>query len=161
MAARPATLARPKDRRPAPDAAPSHATAIEALQEALNLTFLAYRDTHLAHFNVRGAAFPQLHALFEQQYTELWEAVDEVAERIRALGHLVTHGALALPDSNVPQDAGEMLDVLIAEHTAAVLRWQELFDLAEEIGDHATADLCNQRVRAHQKHAWMLEATAS
>ncbi|MCA1819500.1 MAG: hypothetical protein LC620_05535 [Halobacteriales archaeon] len=143
-------------RRPAP----GHVGAVEGLQQALNGTFLLYRDTHLAHFNVRGPAFPQLHALLEQQYTELWNAVDEVAERIRALGHLVTHGALALPDSELPQDAGEMLGFLAAAHTRATAQWQTLFDVAEDAEDHATADLCNQRVRAHQKAAWMLGATA-
>jgi starvation-inducible DNA-binding protein len=138
----------------------AHAGAVEGLQEALNATFRLYRDTHLAHFNVRGPSFPQLHALLEQQYNELWEAVDEVAERIRALGHLVTHGALALPISELPQDAGEMLGFLANAHSEATARWQTLFDAAEEGEDHATADLCNSRVRAHQKAAWMLGATA-
>jgi len=156
-----ARRARPAD-RPAPATpAPNHATTIEGLQEALNLTFLTYRDTHLAHFNVRGPAFPQLHALFEQQYEELWHAVDQIAERIRAMGHLVTHGALTLPDSTLGQTEEDMLQLLTAEHRAAIARWEVLYGMAEEGGDPATADLCTQRVAAHQKHAWMLEATSA
>jgi starvation-inducible DNA-binding protein len=153
-------MARTTARPARPAATASHVGAVEGLQGALNATFLLYRDTHLAHFNVRGPSFPQLHALLEQQYNELWAAVDEVAERIRALGHLVTHGALALPDSELPQDAGEMLGFLAAAHSRITAQWQNLFDAAEAGEDHATADLCNGRVRAHQKHAWMLGATA-
>ncbi|HUR61808.1 MAG TPA: ferritin-like domain-containing protein [Candidatus Thermoplasmatota archaeon] len=154
-----ADVARTTD-RPIRPRATGHVATTEALQSALFTTFLCYRDTHLAHFNVRGPAFPQLHTLLEQQYNELWLAVDEVAERIRALGHLVTHGALGLPDSELPQDAGSMLLFLAAEHTEATAQWQELFGIAEAAGDNATADLCNARIRAHQKHAWMLGATA-
>ncbi|MEA3143483.1 MAG: starvation-inducible DNA-binding protein [Thermoplasmata archaeon] len=157
MASQRATTARPTSRRPA---ANGHVGAVEGLQGALNMTFQIYRDTHLAHFNVRGPAFPQLHTLLELQYNELWEAVDEIAERIRALGHLVTHGALALADSELPQDAGEMLGFLAAANSQATAQWQTLFDVAKAGEDHATADLCNARVRAHQKHAWMLGATA-
>lgn len=155
--ARPTTTTLRSSRRPA---ASGHVGAVEGLQDALNATFLLYRDIHLAHFNVRGPSFPQLHALLEDHYTELWHAVDAIAERIRALGHLVTHGALALPDSDLPQDAGEMLGFLAAAHTQATAQWQALFDVAEGAEDHATADLCNQRVAAHQKMAWMLGATA-
>lgn len=138
---------------------PQHTGTVEELQEALADTFRLYRDTHLAHFNVRGPSFPQLHTLLEQQYNELWEAVDLVAERIRALGHLVTHGALALPTSELPQEAGEMLGFLAAAHSKSAAQWQRLFDTAEGAEDHATGDLCNGRIRAHQKHAWMLGAT--
>jgi starvation-inducible DNA-binding protein len=151
-----AASTRTVDRKPAT----GHVATTEALQGALFSTFLLYRDTHLAHFNVRGPAFPQLHALLEAQYNEIWLAVDEVAERIRALGHLVTHGALGVPDSELPQDAGEMLVFLAQRHTDAVAQWQELFGIAEAAADHATGDLCNSRIRAHQKHAWMLGATA-
>lgn len=152
------TIARPVSAPRAPGT--GHVATTEALQGALFTTFLCYRDTHLAHFNVRGPAFPQLHALLEQQYNELWLAVDQVAERIRALGHLVTHGALGLPDSELPQEAGDMLAHLARLHTDATAQWQELFGIAEAAQDHATADLCNQRTAAHQKHAWMVGATA-
>ena len=152
--------ARSASRRPNTQSQPRHVAAVEGLQGVLNTTFRLYRDTHLAHFNVRGPSFPQLHLLLEQQYNELWLAVDAVAERIRALGHLVTHGALALEESELPQDAGQMLGFLAAANSAATAEWQDLFDAAEDGEDHATADLCNQRVAAHQKNAWMLGATA-
>jgi starvation-inducible DNA-binding protein len=136
------------------------ADVAQELTKVLADSFAVYLKTHGYHWNVRGPEFFSFHNLLEQQYRDIWAALDEIAERIRALGHLVTHGALALPDSELPQDAGEMLGFLAAANSQATAQWQTLFDVAEAGEDHATADLCNARVRAHQKHAWMLGATA-
>lgn len=140
-------------------AQPRHAGVLEGLQSALATTFTVYRDTHLAHFNVRGPSFAQWHTMLEGQYDEQWQAVDVVAERIRALGHLVTQEALAAGPSKLPTDGQGMLGFLLGANREAAAQWERLFEACEAAGDHATADLCNQRVAAHQKHAWMLEAT--
>lgn len=154
------TTTRPSRRAAGRASTQRHALVVEELQDALNVTFRLYRDTHLAHFNVRGPSFPQLHALFEAQYTELWAATDTIAERIRAVGHLVTHKSMALPDSELPQATEEMLAFLAASHSAATLAWGQLFEAAEASGDNVTADLCTQRMAVHQKHAWTIGATA-
>lgn len=144
--------------RPRPQAA--HAgTPTHGLQGLLFATFQAYRDTHLAHFNVTGPAFPQLHALFEDQYRELWEAVDTIAERVRALGPPVDGAAFAVEAHDLPADEQGMLRTLALAHRTIARMCQDVERDATAAGDSPTADLAITRRHAHEKHAWMLEAT--
>lgn len=132
---------------------------LDGLHSGLAATVQLYRDTHLAHFNVSGPSFPQLHALFEEQYRELWDALDEVAERVRALGAEVRAEAFAAGGDDLPRSSDGLLGHLADGHRRAARSFRSLVADAEEAGDPATADLATQRVHAHDKHAWMLEAT--
>lgn len=133
----------------------------EQLQRVLQETFALYQDTHMAHWNVRGPYFPQLHVLFEQHYTELWEALDVLAERIRALGSKVNKKALVAEPRIVDQDHQEMVRDLASAHRELSGALRSLEETAADAGDPATADLATERVRAHDQAAWMLEATAA
>ncbi|HJQ93849.1 MAG TPA: ferritin-like domain-containing protein, partial [Candidatus Thermoplasmatota archaeon] len=95
---------------------------VAVLHEALAATTQLYRDTHLAHFNVTGPSFPQLHQLFEQQYTELWEAIDQLAERVRALGEPVDAEAFAARGEALPPSADGLLRQLAQSHRDAAER---------------------------------------
>lgn len=134
-------------------------TVAEGLLGGLAVTFQLYRDTHLAHFNVTGPAFPQLHALFEAQYRELWEAMDLIAERVRALGHPVAAEAFAAGGDDLPPDVDGLLRHLADGHRRSARAFLGLVDEADEAGDMGTSDLAIGRSREHEKHAWMLEAT--
>lgn len=140
----------------------------EAVAKILADTFQLYLKTHAYHWNVTGPQFPQLHALFSDQYTEMWNALDELAERIRALGVAAPTNAAAFarlspiasaPDS--PPDSKRMILDLLEGHEAMASRLREAIAVAEEAGDAATADLLTGRVAIHEKAAWMLRATAT
>lgn len=130
------------------------------LQDALSGTFALYAETHLAHWNVVGPAFPQLHRLFEEQYTELWTALDVLAERLRGLGTTVDpemFAAAAIDPAS--SDARTLVGRLAKGHRALSAQLFKLQRGASQAGDPATADLAAQRIHAHDKHAWMLEST--
>jgi starvation-inducible DNA-binding protein len=137
------------------------------LAKVLADTFQLYARTHGYHWNVTGPEFPQLHAMFEAQYTEMWNALDEIAERIRALGEFAPANAamfaklspIASAEEN-PPDARRMVINLLEGHEALIARAREAFTLAEDAGDAASADLLTERLAAHEKTAWMLRATA-
>ena len=136
------------------------ASQAHGLQALLGQSFQAYRDTHLAHFNVVGPSFPQLHLLFEGQYNEVWTALDAIAERIRALGEPVGESAFAVVATPLPDNAAELVSHLAAQHRAVAATCRRVEAAAQEAGDAATADLAIGRMQAHEKHAWMLEATS-
>ena len=137
----------------------SRAAVVAGLHGVLAATFQAYRDTHLAHFNVVGPSFPQLHSLFEEQYREMWDALDTVAERLRASDETVAPEAFAAGGDDLPEDSDGLLRHLADGNRRAARLCQALVDTAERAGDPGTADLATQRAQAHEKHAWMLEAT--
>ncbi|MFP4519527.1 MAG: Dps family protein [Oceanicaulis sp.] len=129
-------------------------------------TYALYFKAHAYHWNVTGPRFHELHAMFEEQYQELWAATDDIAERIRALGlpapisyAEMTEQASVKADQAIP-DADTMLKNLIEGHEQAVRTARKALKLADEHGDEATADLVGPRVTAHEKFAWMLRATA-
>ena len=135
------------------------------LSRLLADTFTLYLTTHNFHWNVTGPMFNSLHAMFMQQYTELWNAVDPIAERIRALGHLAPgsyaeFGELgSLPDAPaLPPKALEMVRLLAEGHEAVARTARKLFPLADEAGDQPTADLATQRLTVHEQAAWMLRS---
>ncbi len=139
------------------------AAAVAAL---LADTYALYFKTHAYHWNVTGPRFFDLHAMFMEQYTELWTAVDDIAERVRALGVLapisydeMKSSATIEADAATP-DAAAMVRNLVADHETVVRTARKALALAGEHGDEATSDLVAPRITAHEKFAWMLRATA-
>ena len=137
----------------------------KGLSRLLADTSTLYLTTHNFHWNVTGPMFTTLHAMFEEQYTELWNAVDAIAERIRALGHIApgsyeAFGELSsLPDAPAePPKALEMVRILVAGHEAVARTAREVFPLADEARDEPTADLLTQRLTVHEQSAWMLRS---
>ena len=128
-------------------------------------TYALYFKTHTYHWNVTGPHFNTLHTMFEAQYTELWSALDVIAERIRALGALAPNSfgelqglqSLTDDDNSVPK-APQMAENLLAGQEHLIRSMREVLGFAAEAGDDATADLLTQRVDASEKTAWMLRA---
>lgn len=137
----------------------------EGLGRLLADTYTLYLTTHNFHWNVTGPMFNSLHAMFMTQYTELWNAVDPIAERIRSLGHIAP-GSYAqfvkltsLPDApEIPPKATEMIRILANGHEATARTARSLFDLVDAAADEPTADLLTQRLAIHEQTAWMLRA---
>jgi len=136
------------------------------LAELLADSYSLYLKTHNYHWNVTGPRFFDLHAMFMEQYTELWTAVDDIAERVRALGVLapisydeMKASATIEADTATP-DAATMVRNLVADHETVVRTARKALALAGEHGDEATSDLVAPRITAHEKFAWMLRATA-
>ena len=137
----------------------------EGLSRLLADTYTLYLTTHNFHWNVTGPMFNTLHAMFMQQYTDLWTAVDPIAERIRALGHYAPgsyadFGRLAsVPDVPAqPPKAMEMVRILVKGHEAVARTARELVPTADKAGDEPTLDLLTQRLDFHEKTAWMLRS---
>ena len=141
------------------------AAIAQGLSRLLADTYTLYLTTHNFHWNVTGPMFNTLHQMFMTQYTELWAAVDPVAERIRSLGHAAPgsyaqFGKLAsLPDApETPPKALEMVRILVQGHEAVARTARELFPLADNASDEPTADLLTQRLTMHEQTAWMLRS---
>lgn len=139
----------------------------QQLSALLADTYTLYVKTHGYHWNVSGPMFRSLHLMFEEQYTELQEAVDVIAERILALGYPApgSYGEFArlatVKDEEGVPEAMEMVRRLVDAHEATIRTARALVETAESAGDVATADLATQRIDIHEKTAWMLRATAS
>ncbi len=139
----------------------------EALNATLADTYALYMKTHAYHWNVTGPQFNTLHVMFEEQYREMWEALDEIAERVRALGvYAPTSGkqfaelsALDNADTTPPK-SDVMIKNLLADHETLIKRAREGLETAEEAGDAASADLLTVRIQTHEKTAWMLRSLA-
>ena len=136
----------------------------EGLGKLLADSYTLMIKTHNYHWNVEGAHFPALHALFEGQYTELFAAVDEIAERMRALGAKAPAGLHAFSDLSAVKDGDsskkdkEMVSDLLADHETIISRGEKVLRLAEDNGDAPSADLLTRRLESHQKQAWMLRS---
>ena len=135
------------------------------LSHLLADTYTLYLTTHNFHWNVTGPMFNTLHQMFMAQYTELWTAVDPIAERIRSLGHAAPgsyaqFGALAsIQDAPAtPPKALEMVRILVEGHEAVARTARGMFPLADQAGDEPTADLLTQRLTVHEQTAWMLRS---
>ncbi len=136
-----------------------------ALNNTLADTYQLYMKTHAYHWNVTGPQFHSLHVMFEAQYREMWAALDEIAERVRALGVFAPSSGKALSDLTVidnadatPPSATVMIERLLEGHETLVRRAREGIGTAEEAGDAASADLLTARIQIHEKTAWMLRA---
>lgn len=144
--------------------AKDRATIAEGLSRLLADTFTLYLKTHNFHWNVTGPQFNTLHQMFMQQYTELWQALDEIAERIRALdvpapGSQAAFAKLTsiAEETGVPA-AEDMLKQLVAGHEAVARTARAVFVGADAANDQPTADLLTQRLQIHEKTAWMLRS---
>ena len=137
----------------------------EAVTRLLADTYALYFKTHAYHWNVTGPRFHDLHAMFEEHYNEMWTATDDIAERVRALGHLapisyeqMMGSATIQADSDTPK-ADTMIANLVAGHEQVVRTAREVLALAGEHDDEGTNDIVAPRIRAHEKMAWMLRST--
>ncbi|AKH43706.1 starvation-inducible DNA-binding protein [Altererythrobacter atlanticus] len=138
---------------------------VDGLKKLLADTYTLYLTTHNFHWNVTGPMFTSLHAMFMTEYTELWNAVDPIAERIRSLGSSAP-GSYAefarlssLPDAPAdPPEATDMVRILAEGHEGAARTARRLVPDAEEGNDQATADLVVGRIGVHEKTAWMLRS---
>ena len=127
-------------------------------------SYTLYMKTHNFHWNVTGPMFSTLHAMFMDQYTEIWGALDEIAERIRALGFFApgTYKEYAKLSSikepeGVPS-AEEMIAELVKGQEAVSKTARKIFPLVEKAADEPTADLLTNRMQIHEKNAWMLRS---
>ena len=135
------------------------------LAKLLADTYTLYLTTHNFHWNVTGPMFNTLHLMFMGQYTELWNAVDPIAERIRSLGHpapgsYAQFGKLAsIADAPAtPPKALDMVRILVQGHEAVARTARALFPVADKASDEPTADLLTQRLTVHEQTAWMLRS---
>ena len=136
----------------------------DGLSRLLADSYTLYLKTHNFHWNVTGPMFSTLHTLFEQHYTELATAVDEVAERIRALGvkapgSYKQFSALStIEEETGAPSAEQMIQQLVKGQEAVVKTARSIFPKVEEANDEPTADLLTQRMQIHEKNAWMLRS---
>ena len=142
----------------------SNEQVVEALSRLLADTYTLYLKTHNYHWNVTGPMFSTLHTLFETEYTEYALAVDEIAERIRAIGARAPGSYTEFAElASVKEDRGsppamEMIRNLAADQEATVASARKFVEVAEADGDQATADLGVRRIETHEKNAWMLRS---
>ena len=136
----------------------------DGLARLLADTYVLYGKTHGFHWNVTGPMFNTLHLMFMEQYTELWNALDVIAERIRALGVLAPHGGSTLAklasiaEADQQPAALEMVRELVSGHEAVARTARSLYPLVQAAGDEPSADLLTQRLQIHEKTAWMLRS---
>ena len=134
------------------------------LSRLLADSYTLYLKTHNYHWNVEGPMFNTLHLMFEGQYTELATAVDEIAERIRALGvkapgSYTEFGKLAsVEEAKGGESAEDMIRELVLGQEAVVRTARAAFPAADRANDEPTADLLTQRMQIHEKNAWMLRS---
>jgi len=139
----------------------------QAVKQLMASTYTLYLKTHGYHWNVEGPHCQQLHVQFMEQYTEMWTAVDELAERVRALGHYAPASYSAMSElSVIDEETGTpdwkaMVQTLAQGHEQVAKTARDVLRIAEEVGDDATADVVSPRVTIHEKTAWMQRATAS
>lgn len=139
-------------------------TLIDALRLVVADSYALIGQTHLCHWNVRGASFFSLHQAFEEQYNELFQAVDEIAERIRAKGSLAPGGLSKLAKiagiKEIDEDASakEMVKSLIDANKKLLSDLKAARDCAAEEEDSETEDLMIARIQVHEKTVWMLKS---
>src|SRR5690606_26595375 len=139
----------------------------DGLAHVLADAFTLYLKTHNFHWNITGSMFNSLHLMFEGQYTEQWNALDEIAERTRALGFNApaSYGEYTRLTS-IKEEAGltdtadwrEMVRQLVAGNEAFCRTARKALKIANDAGDDPTADLLTQRLNIHEKNAWMLRS---
>ncbi len=136
----------------------------EAMSKFLADSFCLYVKTHNYHWNVTGPMFQTLHSMFMDQYTELWNALDEIAERIRSLGYPAPGTMkefIELSDvkekAGVPSAPEMIVDVIVASQIVTKSA-RKVLALADKANDQPTCDLMTQRLQVHEKSAWMLRS---
>ena len=134
------------------------------LSRLLADTYTLYLKTHNFHWNVTGPMFQTLHLMFETQYTELADAVDLIAERIRALGFPAPGSYREFAElTSIQEERGQvnaekMIELLVQGQEAVVRTARSIFPLVDRVHDEPTADLLTQRMQTHEKTAWMLRS---
>ncbi len=134
----------------------------ESLEMFLADTYALYLKTQSAHWNYTGKEFYSLHLLFEKQYQEMAEAIDEIAERVRSLGFFVEASFSSFQKkSSLPSQKelipSEMLEDLVTSNEILICQARGLCQLAEKEDDGATLDLLGRRLATHEKNLWMLK----
>jgi starvation-inducible DNA-binding protein len=136
----------------------------DGLAHLLADSYTLYLKTHKYHWNVTGPMFQTLHLMFETQYNELALAVDQIAERIRALGakspgsYREFAALSSVSEDDDDPDAHEMIRRLVLGQETVVRTARSLFPVVEQANDEPTADLLTQRMQVHEKTAWMLRS---
>jgi starvation-inducible DNA-binding protein len=136
----------------------------EGLKRLLADSYTLYLQTHNFHWNVVGPQFRELHLMFEEHYTELATAVDDIAERIRTLDvpapgtYRVFAELSSIKEVEGVPESNEMVRLLTQGHEQVVKTCREVLEPAQEAGDESTAALVSDRMRIHEKTAWMLRA---
>ena len=143
---------------------PRREAIADGLKKLLADTYTLYLKTQNFHWNVTGITFAQLHLLFETQYTELAQAIDVVAERIRALGFFA-HASFrefqsltSIKESTEIPNAREMIHQLVNDQEAVIKTARSVFGIAKVADDDVTLDLLISRMNVHEKTAWMLRS---
>lgn len=136
----------------------------QGLGKLLADTYTLYIKTHGFHWNVTGSMFGSLHLMFEGQYMNLFQAVDLIAERIRALGYPAPASYAQFSkltsikeETQVPEST-DMIKQLVEGQEVIVRTLRDLFPMVDEAHDEATADLLTERMQYHEKTAWMLRS---
>lgn len=143
----------------------ARSTVAEELSKVLADSLAIYLKTHGYHWNVRGPEFFSYHSLLELQYREIWAALDDIAERIRALGELAPQGyatfanLTSIKDGDPEAEAQDMIKELMRDHETVIATARHALDAADDAGDEASVDLMTQRLAAHEKSAWMLRSS--
>jgi starvation-inducible DNA-binding protein len=134
------------------------------LSRLLADTYVLYLKTHSFHWNVEGPMFQTLHQMFMVQYTETWNAIDLIAERIRALGHYAPGSyqqyvkLASIKESTGVPKAEKMVRELVEGQEAVARTARSVLPLADKANDQPTLDLLTQRLDIHEKNAWMLRS---
>ncbi|TDS65308.1 Dps family protein [Myroides indicus] len=139
---------------------------VDILSKVLADEFVLYTKTRKAHYNVEGPDFHSMHLFFESQYEELEESVDDVAERIRQLGHYAPSSLkeyLALTQlsenrDNKSNDSQSWIKDLVKDHEAIIIYLRENIDPIDDLHDQGTADFLTGLMQKHEEAAWMLRA---
>lgn len=136
----------------------------EILANVLANTYILFLKTQNFHWNVTGSDFFSYHKMFEEQYEELFDAIDVLAERIRALG-LYAEGSFSaflkrgfIEEEKEVHPAKEMIIRLIKDHEKIISYLRDHLPKVEKLHDGATSDLINKRLDVHEKAAWMLRS---
>ena len=143
--------------------APNQAN-VASLNAVLSQTFRLYVQTHGYHWNVEGPSFRQLHRVFEEQYKNLWAALDEIAERIRTQGvyapaTVAELMAQAAPEAEPAQSAKDMERKLIVEHEAIVQTLRSAIVTAGQAEDEVSVSILTDRLAWHEKELWMMRSS--
>lgn len=134
------------------------------LKEILADSYLLMLKTHFYHWNVRGTLFKPLHDLTEEQYSEIFEAIDNIAERIRALGYEAPGTLKSYSELSSVKDARsglsdlEMAADLLETHENLIINLRETLRTADDVEDEVTVDIMVERLTVHEKYAWMLRS---
>lgn len=143
-------------------------TLAEKLSGTVADTYMLLTKTQAYHWNVTGPLFVPIHELTEKQYRDLFEAADDLAERIRALGEpsptsykQFSKTTIVEEDNGQPKSSTEMVETLASDNENLARRMSEASDIAESIGDKVTEDMLIARMKVHEQNAWMLRAIAA